>query len=84
VRHVAGELPPHDAAAERVDDEREEHQAFPVAQIREIGQPELVRVVGAEVALDEIGASGRGRVRDRGAPRPSAALGALNAVPVFS
>ena len=40
-----------------VDDEGEEHDALPAAQVGEVGDPELVRAVGGEVALDEVRAA---------------------------
>ena len=53
--HVRGELPADDLAAAGVDHEREEDEPFPTAQVRQIGDPELVRASRREVALDEIG-----------------------------
>ncbi len=41
--HVGGELPADDPAAEGVDNEREEDDPLPAAQIGQIGQPELNR-----------------------------------------
>jgi hypothetical protein len=77
--HVVGELPADDAAAVGVDDEAEEHDAFPAAQIREVGQPQRVGPDRGEVALDEIGAARRPRIRGCCAPRLATALGALDA-----
>jgi hypothetical protein len=74
--HVARELPAHHAPGEDVDDEAEEHDALPAAQVGEVGDPQLIGALGAEVALDEIGRPVRRRVRARGAPRLAAALGA--------
>jgi hypothetical protein len=54
--HVAGELPADDAAAVGVDDEREEHQALPAAQVGQVGDPQLIRPRRSEVALHQIGA----------------------------
>jgi hypothetical protein len=42
----------------------------------EVGDPQLVRAAGAEVALGEVRAAVGLRVRFRGAPRPASALGA--------
>jgi hypothetical protein len=39
--HVAGELPADDPPAEGVDDEAEEHDALPAAQVGEVRQPQL-------------------------------------------
>jgi hypothetical protein len=77
--HVAGELPTHHPAAEGVDDEGEEHQALPAAQIGEVGHPQLVGPAGGEVALDQVWPALGVRVRAGGAPRLAAALGALDA-----
>ena len=52
--HMARELPTDDAAAVDVDDEREEDQAFPAAQIREVRDAQLVGPPCGEVALHEI------------------------------
>ena len=41
--HVGGELPAHDAAAVDVEDEAEEHHAFPAAQIGAVRDPEAIR-----------------------------------------
>jgi len=78
--HVAGELPADDAPRERVDDEAEEHDALPAAQVREVRQPQLVGPGGAEVAIDEVRRARGGRVRRGRAPRLAAALGALDGV----
>jgi hypothetical protein len=52
--HVARELPADDRATECVDDEREEDHALPAAQVGQIGQPQLIGTLGAEVALHEV------------------------------
>ena len=78
VAHVRGELPADHAPAVDVDDEREVQDAVPAAQPREIADPEPIGRLGAEVAPDEISRPGRIWVRDRGAPRLAAALGALD------
>ena len=41
--HVVRELPADDAAAVDVDDEREEHDALPAAQVAEVRDPQPVR-----------------------------------------
>jgi hypothetical protein len=76
--HVCGELPAHDAAAVGVDDEAEEHQALPAAQVGEVRQPQLIGSAGAEVAVDQIGRAHRGGVGHRGPPGLAAPLGALD------
>src|SRR4051812_32750736 len=53
--HMARELPADDRPAVRVEHEREEDEPLPAAQVREVGDPKLVRTRGAEVVLDEIG-----------------------------
>jgi hypothetical protein len=55
-----------------VDHEREEHDAFPAAQVGEVGEPELIRTARAEVALDEVSRPIRTGVRRGGAPAPGA------------
>jgi hypothetical protein len=70
--HVAGELPADDPAAEDVDHEREVHDPFPAAQVREVGYVELIRARRGEVALDQVGrrcASGSAIVVRHGRPR---------------
>jgi len=52
--HVSCELPADDRAAVGVDHEREVDDAFPAAQVGEVGEPELVRPARGEVALDEV------------------------------
>jgi hypothetical protein len=78
--HVRGELPADDAAAVDVDDEREEQQAFPAAQIREVRHVEPIRAGGGEVALDPVGPARGVGIGHGGAPGLAAALGALDAV----
>jgi len=53
--HVGRELPANDLAAEGVDHEGEEDEPFPAAQVRDVGDPELVRARRQEVPLDKIG-----------------------------
>jgi hypothetical protein len=78
--HVAGELPAHDPARERVDDEREEQHAFPAAQVGQVRHPELVRPSRGEVAVDQVRPPARPRIGRGGAPRLAAALGAADPV----
>ena len=70
-----GELPADDAARVGVDDEREEHQALPAAQVGQVGDPQPIGRLDREVALDEVGAAVRARVGAGGPPRLPAALG---------
>jgi hypothetical protein len=78
--HVRRELPADDPPAVGIDDEAEEHDALPAAQIREVRQPQRVWPGRAEVALDAIRRPMRCRVGDRGAPRLAASLCALDVV----
>jgi hypothetical protein len=74
--HARRELPADDLAAVGVDDEAEEDDAFPAAQVREIRQPQPIRCGSGEVTVDQVRAARRGRIRGRRAPRAPAALGA--------
>ncbi len=78
--HVAGELPADDPPAVNVDHEREEHQAFPAAQVGEVGDPQLIRARRGEVALDQVRCAAGCRVAARGSPGLAAPLGALDPV----
>ena len=79
--HVGGELPAHDQPRKGVEDEGEEYDALPAAQVGQGGDPQLVRPLGAEVALDEIRSAGGLGVRGGRPPRLAAALCALDALP---
>ena len=78
--HVTGELPADNAAAVDVDDEGEEQQPFPAAQIGEVRHPEAVRRQRGEVAPHQVRPPRRARIRDRCPPRPPAPLGAPDPV----
>ncbi len=78
--HVAGELPAHNLAAIYVDHEAEEHQPLPATQIREVGNPELVRVLCCEITVHEVWTATSLGIRDRGPPRLAPALRALDPV----
>src|SRR5947207_6798393 len=67
--HVRRELPADDHPAVGVEHEREVDEPLPAAQVAQVGDPELVRTRGAEVALDEVGPPQRLRIGLRGAPR---------------
>ena len=56
------ELPADDAPGVRVDHEAKEHGALPAAQVREVSDPQLVRPLDRELAIDQIGARGGARV----------------------
>jgi hypothetical protein len=78
--HVRCELPADDLAAVGVDDEREEDEAFPAAQIGEVRDPQLVAAGGAEVTLDQVGPPPRLEVGDRRPPRLPASFRTLDSV----
>src|SRR6266545_5813595 len=78
--HVRRELPADDHPRAAVDDEAEEHDALPAADVGEVRAPLLIRPVGAEVALQQIRRAGRLSALDGGSPRLAAALGATDAV----
>ena len=52
--HVRRELPADDHAAVAVDDEAEEHQALPAADVGEVRAALLIGPLGAEVAIQQI------------------------------
>jgi hypothetical protein len=81
--HVVGELPTDDHPAVDVDHEGEVDAALPAAQIGEVGAPELVRLLGGEVALHQIPRPHRAGVADRGAPRLATPFGALKSLRGF-
>ena len=72
--HVSGELPADDHPAVGVEDEGEEDESVPAAQVGEVGDPELVRAVDGEVALHEVRPPLRLRVGPGRAPRLAAPL----------
>ena len=76
--HVWGKLPADDLAAEGVDHEGEEQVALPAAQVAEVSDPEAIRALGAEVALDQVGPAVRQGVRLCRAPGLAAPLCALD------
>ena len=55
----AGHPPPDDAARKDVDDERDVDKAAPRRDVREVGDPELIRPRRREVPIDEIDAADR-------------------------
>ena len=67
-------------AAVGVEHEREEDEPLPAAQVGEVGDPELVRAAGGEVALDQIRPALRLRVGPGRAPRLAAPLGTVDPV----
>src|SRR4051794_35672348 len=75
---VSGELPADDHPAVRVEHEGEEDQAFPAAQVGDVGDPELVRARRSEVALDEIRPASSLGIRPGGAPELAAPLRTLD------
>ena len=77
--HVAGELPTDDAAGERVQHEAEEHGPFPAAQIREVRDPQRIRLLSGEHAVHEIWPTLDAGVGCGGPPRLPAPFRALKA-----
>ena len=73
--HVTGQLPADDAAAVGVQDEGEEHQTLPAAQVGQVGDPQAIGRLDGEMALHAVGAAVGVGVRPGGPPRPPAALG---------
>src|SRR5215831_3310908 len=63
-----------------VEDEREEDEPFPAAQVGDVSDPGPVRTLSTEVALDEIGPAGSLRIRFRRPPRLAAPLRTLDSV----
>src|SRR5665647_1876707 len=76
---VARGLPADDEAAVGVEDERYVDETRPGAHVGEVGEPEAVRSLGGEVAVDQIGRPRRLGVTDRRCPL-LAAHGALKAL----
>src|SRR5512145_2925030 len=60
-----------DPAAPDVDDDGEVEEAGPGRNVGDVGDPELVRAVGLELPLDEIGRDGRTVARRRHAEAPA-------------
>ncbi len=77
---MTGELPANHAAREDIDDEREEHHAFPTADVGEVRHVEPIGRRGGEVALHEIRQPRGVRVGFGRDEPPAAALGATDAV----
>jgi hypothetical protein len=78
---VRGGLPANDHAREDVVDEGQVEEPLAGLQVGEIAHPELVRALGDEAPLDQIGRARRGLVGDREPapqrlPHPSRPLGA--------
>ncbi|CAG6398084.1 hypothetical protein SCOCK_630029 [Actinacidiphila cocklensis] len=65
--HVGGGLPAHDPSGVRVQDERHVNPARPGPDVGQVGQPQLVRPLGDEAAVDQVGRPRGGRLRDDGA-----------------
>ena len=54
-RHRARQTPTNDPTREHVDHEGHEEEAHPGRHVREVRDPELIRPVRREVALDQVG-----------------------------
>jgi len=52
--HRAGDAPADDAARKHIDDESHVYEPRPGRDVGEIGDPELIRPSGGELALDQI------------------------------
>jgi len=74
--HVSGQPPADHVATEHVDDEAEVHPPLPAAQVGEVPHPQTVRRRRGEIPTDQVSGPSRAPIRDRGAPRLAAALGA--------
>ena len=77
---MGGELPADDPAAEHVEDEGEEDDPLPAAQVGQVGDPQLVGPLGGEVALDEVGPPSGLGIGPRRPPRLAASLRPLDAL----
>ena len=78
--HVTGELPADDHPREHVNDERQVARALPAAQVREVGDPQLVRAESLELAVDQIRRLVRLGIGVGSAPRLPTALRAPDAL----
>jgi hypothetical protein len=67
-----GHRPADDAAAERIECDRQIQKGCPRGNVRDIGYPEPVRALGGEVALDQVGRLPR-PVANRRSDEPAAA-----------
>ena len=64
---VIGYRPAHDPAGPYVQDDGAVQPALDGAVLGDVGDPQLVRAVGAELAADQVRVRGGGRVADRAA-----------------
>jgi hypothetical protein len=65
--HMSADASADDEARIHINDERDIGKALPSRDEGEVGDPELVRPVGRELALDQVARPGRGQVRPGGA-----------------
>jgi len=73
------DAPAHDASRKDVDHERDVDEAAPGCDVREIGDPQLIRARRREGPVHEIGRPLRGLVPPRGDREGAAARGAAQA-----
>ena len=72
VRAHGGRHPPaHNASCKHVDDERDVDEAAPGRDIREVGDPELIRTGGHDLAVDEVRRTPALTGAGRGEPGPA-------------
>ena len=69
--HVIGHRPAHDPAREDILNRRQVEPALPGSEIGDVRDPEPVRTVGGERAVDEVLADADPRHADRGAAAPA-------------
>ena len=77
---MRGGLPANDHAREDVVDEGQVEEPLAGLQVGEIAHPELVRALGDEAPLDQIGRARRGLVGDREPAPLATGLGAAKSV----
>jgi hypothetical protein len=59
--HGAADAPADDVAGKHIDDEGDVHEPLPGRDIREVGDPELIRALGHELPIDPAGKARRDR-----------------------
>ena len=69
--HGGRHPPAHHAARKHVDDERDVDEATPGRDVREVGDPELIRTSGHELAVDEVHGAAALTGVGRGDPGPT-------------
>ena len=69
--HGGRHPPAHNASRKHVDDERDVDEAAPGRDVREVGDPELIRTGGHECAVDEVHGAAANTGVGRGDPGPA-------------